>query len=60
MPLDTINRFGVGVRGDRITIMAAQHELSKAEALNLAAWLVVLADPSGRDFIDLYNAVKGT
>ncbi len=60
MPLVTFNMFGVGSHDDLITIVLPRERLTKAQALNLAAWLVVLADPSGRDFVDLYNAVKST
>lgn len=60
MALDTSNKFLVSVRADDIVILRLGAEISRKDALNLAAYLVVLADLSGRDFVDLYNAVKGT
>jgi len=40
----------VGQRGDMVVILRFQRELTKEEALNLAAWLVLLADPSRKSF----------
>lgn len=42
--IDGSNKFGVGVHGDHIIVVLAPHKISKADALNLAAWLVTLAD----------------
>lgn len=42
--LDASNKFFVGVQGDQIVIMNCTPRITKADALNLAAWLVVLAD----------------
>lgn len=54
--IDTTNRFLVGARGDSVIIMRRPNaELSKEDALNLAAWLVALADPDGEEF----KAVRG-
>lgn len=36
----------VGMHGDDIVIVAFGRRLSQSDAINLAAWLVVLADPS--------------
>ena len=65
MRRDTSNRFGVGVRGDKVVISAFQWstkllsaELSKDQALNLAAWLAVLADPEGKDFQRIIEEIK--
>lgn len=44
-PIDTINKHLVGMRGETITILYPPHRpMSKAEALVLAAYLVVMAD----------------
>jgi len=58
MDLETGNYRMVAVRGDRIAVLLAYQELSKAEALNLAAWLVALADDDD-EFPELLDAVQG-
>jgi hypothetical protein len=41
----TFNRFGVGMRDrDRIVVLRLRAEMSRSEAVNLAAWLVALTD----------------
>jgi hypothetical protein len=59
---DSSNQFAVGVRSDgRIFIYKVpMKHLTKAEALNLAAWLCVLADPEGAEFERLVKAIKST
>lgn len=42
--LDTSNSQMVGVQGDNILIMMPKQKMTKAEALVLAAWLLMLAD----------------
>lgn len=42
--IDTTNWQLVGLMGDRITCVRLRFALSKSEALNLAAWLVAMAD----------------
>ena len=37
------NRFMVAARGDNIVILRPARELTRDDALNLAAWLLVLA-----------------
>lgn len=37
-----------------------RNPISKDEALNLAAYLVALADPKGEDFAKVLDAVKNT
>lgn len=45
MTISTTNDFLLGVRGDgKIASLFSTKALSKEEALNLAAWLVALAD----------------
>lgn len=58
--IDTLNRFMVGARGDNITIMRFSPLLSKEEALNLAAYLVCLADnsPTHEEFHKVLSAIK--
>lgn len=52
--------FMVGARGDSIAIMSFGKELTKSQALNLAAWLVALADPGGEEFEKYLTAVCNT
>ena len=57
---DTSNRFFVGGHGDNIILMKPiPSKLNRSEALNLAAWLVALADEDGR-FARLLEAVQNT
>jgi hypothetical protein len=49
--------FMVGGRGDKIAIMILGREVTKPQALNLAAWLVALADPGGEEFKKYFDAV---
>lgn len=62
LPIDTFNMFMVGVQGDNIIIsVPPTTELTKNEALTMAAWLVALAttDPE-KDFEPILNAVIDT
>lgn len=52
--------FMVGARGDKIAIMALGREVTREQALNLAAWLAVLADPGGDEFQKYLTAVRNT
>jgi hypothetical protein len=58
-PIDTTNLFWVGVKGEAIVVMRPRQHMTKAEALNLAAYLVVLADEND-EFPALLEAVKNT
>lgn len=60
--IDTTNKFMVGVRVDKIIIMMPpRRELSKADALNLAAWLVTLADDEPpHKFLSIVEAIQNT
>jgi len=43
--IESANTFGVGMQRDRVVVLNAPPTLmTKHEALNLAAWLVALAD----------------
>jgi hypothetical protein len=65
-PIETFNKYLIGVVGDDITVMQSiPHRISKADALLLAAWLVALADDTGEDgttssFMDVLEAVQNT
>jgi hypothetical protein len=52
--------FLVGGHGDKIAILAFGRELIKDQALNLAAWLVALADPGGERFKQFFDVVCST
>lgn len=56
---NTFNRCGVGMRGERVVILRFRAELSKREAVNLAAWIVALADED-EEFKRLLQAVRNT
>jgi len=63
--IDTANRFMVGVfRDDLVFLRPVPQKLSKDDALNLAAWIVALADDSGGDddgdFQALLKAIRNT
>jgi hypothetical protein len=58
--IDTTNRFGVGSRGEAITVLSPPVHMTKAEALVYAAWIVALADPLGERFQVALEAVQGT
>lgn len=58
--IDTSNKFLVGINRDLIIVMMIRQTMSKDEALNLAAWLVALADPEGNKFKALLEAVMNT
>lgn len=61
-PGDTSNQFFVGAVGgkDMITIVSLRCQMTKAQAINLAAWLIVLADPAGEEFERVVNEIKKT
>lgn len=53
--------FMVCGRGDQIGFVPSPYgTYSKDQALNLAAWLVALADPAGDRFQKFLDAVRGT
>jgi hypothetical protein len=45
-----VNERIVGAQGDLIVIGRPTHRLTKREALNLAAWLVLLAETDDGEF----------
>jgi hypothetical protein len=60
-PIDTINKFGVAMMGDRITfLITPPRVLIREDALLFAAWIVALADFDGDRFQHILNAVNDT
>jgi hypothetical protein len=53
-------RWMVAGHGDKFAILRLNIEMDKDEALNLAAWLVALADPGGEEFAKYLHAVQST
>lgn len=54
------NKFFVGIQGDNIvTMRPVPTRMSKDDALNLAAWLAVLADERDQ-FQSILEAVQNT
>lgn len=50
-PLDSANHFGVACDGLQFGIMKIPVRwMARDEAINLAAWLVAIADPERKDF----------
>jgi len=64
MPIDTSNRFGIAANGRDLLFMMLPPKaagLTPNEALNLAAWLVVLAEPNAsHTFVELLEAIAST
>jgi len=58
--LDTSNWFFVARGGDRIFLATVPDVLERDEALNLAAWLVSLADPRDETFPRLLAAIRNS
>ncbi len=61
--IDTMNRFAVGLQGDKVHIMNSRDILlpmTPQDALNLAAWLVTNAQVSMVDFAfdDVLEAIR--
>jgi hypothetical protein len=57
--IDTLNRYMVGSRGERVVIVRLRAEMSKAEALNLAASLVAIVGEA-EEFKRVLQAVMNT
>jgi hypothetical protein len=59
--LDSTNDFMVGVQGGRTTILSPPRvPMTKREALSLAAWLAMCADPGLDDFAIMLRKVMST
>jgi hypothetical protein len=61
-PIETVNDFMVAVGGDDTLAMVLPplRPFTKDEALRLAAWLVVLADPLDERWPAVKDAVRNT
>ncbi len=58
-PIDTANKFMVGLQGDHLAVLRPPLGLiTKADALNLAAYLVMLAEDSPGRFKAVLEAVQ--
>lgn len=57
---DTSNQFLVATSrdGERVCAMPWGGVVSRAEALNMAAWIVALTDPEQKEFQPLLKAVR--
>ena len=55
---EATNLFKVGVEGELIVLGANVKCITKEQALNLAAWLVVLAKPDSGAFAAMLGAVR--
>jgi len=64
MKIGETNLFGVGIQGDRIvahaSVFGARVSLTREEAANLAAWLLVLSFCPKEDFDRLVEAIEST
>lgn len=58
--INTMNEFLVGTDGETISVMRSKGVYTKEEALRLAAWLVVLADPLDERWPAIKEAVRNT
>lgn len=62
--LNSVNDFMVSSTADRkvVTILDLPigGRMTRDEALRLAAWLVAVADPGGKDFAKVLEAVRET
>lgn len=58
----TANDHLVGSRGDGLVVVTLPPlgPMGCDEALRLAAWLIVCADPEGSRFAEIYRAVMST
>jgi hypothetical protein len=58
-PIDTMNKFLVGVIGDDVMLMKPPiGRITKQDALLLAAWLVAMADMTNTEFPKYLKAVQ--
>lgn len=53
-----MNKYLVGARGDKIAIQnPPRGDMTRDDALELAAWIVAIADPVGNDFKKKFDEV---
>ena len=65
MSIDTLNKFMVtsNMNPDGVSVMlppTPRQNLTKAEALNLAAWVSVLAEATEAEVVEAFRAVRNT
>lgn len=59
MEIDTANKYLVGKRaGDIVILNPPRREMSKADALMFAAWIVALAEDKEGEFQTILDAVQ--
>jgi hypothetical protein len=61
--IDTTNRFMVGLIGEKFQILnlrALRGPITKADAFNLAAYLVAMAEEDAGEFQRVLDAVQNT
>lgn len=59
--IDTGNRFMVGSMGNDVVIMfPPRRPIGKADALNLAAYLVAVSCATEEEFLRVYRAILNT
>lgn len=56
--IDTTNKFMVGLQGDQLVVMRPIQRLSTDDALNLAAYLVAMAEEKDGDFARVLEAIQ--
>lgn len=57
--MDTTNKFMVCAKGNEFAMLRQPGNMSRDDALNLAAWLVAMADRDGK-FPAILEAVQNT
>jgi hypothetical protein len=59
---DTSNQFLVhfDAHSNRLVMLSTGGGITRAEALNLAAWIVALVDPKQMDFFRLLTAIQNS
>jgi hypothetical protein len=54
-----VNEFLIGIQGQAVVILRRIPQcLTKRQALEIAAWLAVLADPTGEEFADIRRSIE--
>jgi len=54
------NRYFVGLRGMEVVMLNPPRVMTREHALELAAWIVTMADPTGERFAAVLARVQGT
>jgi hypothetical protein len=53
------NKWIVGLLADDIVILNPPRRLTKAEAVEFACWLAIMADPEGKEFDRVRKEMEG-